>query len=182
MDLCPTFLDLAGIEHPAAGKEYGTFRGRRVAPMRGKSWVDFMTGAESTPQATNGIHGDDTYMGWELFGRGAVRKGDWKLVNIETDKGGAGWQLYNIARDPGEVDDLADKEPEKKAELLLLWDDYVQKSGVVWIPHDEILKIGQDFGENGDDIIGGNHLEQMRGWMHIGQGKETPRGQVKRGG
>jgi arylsulfatase len=181
MDLCPTFLEMAGIEHPAA--KDGMFRGRRVAPMRGKSWLEFMTSSDSTPEALDGIHnGDDTYMGWELFGRGAVRKGEWKLVNIEADKGGDGWQLYNISRDPGEVEDLAEKEPEKRAELLRLWDDYVQKTGVVWIPHEEILKIGQDYGGNRRDIIGGNHLEQMTAWMHVKPGEETRRGQVIRGG
>lgn len=39
MDLCPTFLDLAGIKHPASDGKSGSFRGRDVAPMRGKSWV-----------------------------------------------------------------------------------------------------------------------------------------------
>lgn len=42
MDLCPTILDLAGIKHPAADAKPGTFRGRPVAPMRGKSWVSFI--------------------------------------------------------------------------------------------------------------------------------------------
>lgn len=39
MDICPTILDLAGIQHPAPGTENGTYRGRQVAPMRGRSWV-----------------------------------------------------------------------------------------------------------------------------------------------
>lgn len=182
MDLCPTFLQMAGIQHPADAKD-AMFRGRKVAPMRGKSWLDFLTSGESDAQALDGIHaGNDTYMGWELFGRGAVRKGEWKLVNIESGKGGNGWQLYNISRDPGEIEDLGEKEPEKKAELLRLWDDYVQKTGVVWIPHEDILKIGQDYGFSRDDLIGGNHLEQMRAWMHVKPGEETRRGQVKRGG
>jgi arylsulfatase A-like enzyme len=172
---------MAGIEHPAASD--GMFRGRKVAPMRGKSWLPYMTSNASVPEASDGIHnGDSTYMGWELFGRGAVRKGDWKLVNIEPDKGGAGWQLYNIKRDPGEVEDMADKEPDKTKELLRLWDDYVEKTGVVWIPHEEILKIGQDYGGNRKDIIGGNHQEQMTAWMHVKPGEETRRGQVTRGG
>ncbi|KAL5095280.1 hypothetical protein Trisim1_000057 [Trichoderma cf. simile WF8] len=181
MDLCPTFLQMAGIEHPA--EKDGMFRGRKVAAMRGKSWLDFMTSSSSTSESTDGIHsGTDTYMGWELFGRGAIRKGEWKMVNIESAKGGNGWQLYNIYRDPGEMEDLSEKEPEKKEEMLRLWDDYVQKTGVVWIPHEEILKIGQDYGFDRNDLIGGNHLEQMKGWMHIKAGEETRRGQVTRGG
>lgn len=39
MDIVPTFLELAGVTHPAAGKSSGTFRGRTVANMRGTSWV-----------------------------------------------------------------------------------------------------------------------------------------------
>lgn len=39
MDLCPTFLDMAGIKHPAADGKPAKFRGRDVAAMRGKSWV-----------------------------------------------------------------------------------------------------------------------------------------------
>lgn len=181
MDLCPTFLDMAGVEHPAAKDRL--FRGRKVAHMRGKSWLEFMTSSDSAPRERNGIHnGDEAYMGWELFGRGAVRKGEWKLVHIEPGKGGGRWQLYNIMRDPGEVEDLAETEPTKTAELRALWDDYVRKTGVVWIPYEEIQKLGQDYGENRDDIIGGNHLDQMRAWMHVQQGEETRRGQVKRGG
>ena len=172
---------MAGVEHPAA--KDGMFRGRQVAPMRGKSWLEFMTSGDSAPHALNGIHNDDdTYMGWELFGRGAIRKGEWKLVHIEPSKGGGSWQLYNIINDPGEVEDLAEKEPSKTAELLRLWEDYVQKTGVVWIPYEEIQKMGLNYGENGKDIIGGNHLDQMRAWMQVKPGEETRRGQVIRGG
>lgn len=181
MDLCPTFLSIAGIEHPST--KSGSFRGRQVAPMRGKSWLDFMTSKGSEPQTFDGIHcGSNTYMGWELFGRGAIRKGEWKLVHIESDKGGGQWQLYNIRNDPGEIEDLAEKEPDKTKELLRLWDDYVEKTGVIWIPHEEILKIGQDFGANRSDIIGGNHIEQMTAWMTVRPGEETKRGQVVNGG
>ena len=39
MDICPTILDLAGVQHPAAMGKSAMFQGRKVAPMRGKSWV-----------------------------------------------------------------------------------------------------------------------------------------------
>jgi hypothetical protein len=35
------------------------------------------SGAEG---GVSGIHGDDEFMGWELFGRAALRKGNWKIV------------------------------------------------------------------------------------------------------
>lgn len=161
----------------------GMFRGRRVAPMRGRSWVQYMTAASSNPQDPEGIHsGSDGYMGWELFGRGAVRQGEWKLVHIESSMGGGKWQLYNLRRDPGEIADLADEEPTKKAELMKLWEDYVEKTGVLWTPHEEIEANGEEWGENREDLVGGNHVGQIKAWMETRQGEESKRGQVIRGG
>lgn len=39
MDITPTILDLAGVRHP--GKQW---RGKPVAPLRGKSWLGFCLG------------------------------------------------------------------------------------------------------------------------------------------
>jgi arylsulfatase len=50
MDIMPTFLELAGIKHPAAGKkknEKAPWRKRVVYPMMGKSWVGYFTNAQS---------------------------------------------------------------------------------------------------------------------------------------
>jgi arylsulfatase A-like enzyme len=43
------------------------------------------SGAEG---GVSGIHGDDEFMGWELFGRAALRKGNWKIVNMPEDSFG----------------------------------------------------------------------------------------------
>jgi arylsulfatase A-like enzyme len=45
---------------------------------------------------------------------GAIRQGDWKLIEF-FDTGTI--ELYNLAHDPGEQDDLADRHPDKSAEL-----------------------------------------------------------------
>jgi len=45
---------------------------------------------------------------------GAIRQGDWKLIEFfDTHT----IELYNLARDAGEQDNLADKRPDKTAEL-----------------------------------------------------------------
>jgi arylsulfatase A-like enzyme len=45
----------------------------------------------------------------------AVRSGNWKLIEFyEEDKA----ELYNLASDLGETEDLSEKQPDKKAELL----------------------------------------------------------------
>ena len=39
-----------------------------------------------------------------------------------------------MASDPGEIHDLAEAQPDKLAELLALWDRYVEESGVLLEP------------------------------------------------
>ncbi|TPX09060.1 uncharacterized protein E0L32_001678 [Thyridium curvatum] len=120
MDLAPTILDMAGAKHPAP-----TYQGREVVGMRGKSMVPYLTDAAPS------IHEKDFINGWETCGRAAVRKGDWKIVFIPKPRGPEKWQLYNLARDPGEVHDLAEQEPERLKELIKLWDEYVLETGVI---------------------------------------------------
>jgi arylsulfatase A-like enzyme len=120
MDLAPTILEMAGVSHPAP-----TYAGREVVHMRGKSFYPWATGG------TERIHEKDFIQGWETCGRAALRCGDWKIVYIPKPKGPERWQLYNLSQDPGEVDDLAENEPERLDQLLKLWDQYVLETGVI---------------------------------------------------
>jgi arylsulfatase len=123
MDIAPTVLELAGVTHP--GTEY---RGREVAPMRGRSLLPYLSGD------TEAVHDDVTGTGWELFGRRAIRQGDWKALHLPEPYGPGAWQLYDLSTDPGEIVDLAASHPEKLAELLVLWDRYVEDTGVILDP------------------------------------------------
>ena len=85
------------------------------------------------------------YMGWELFGKRAIRQGDWTIVYlpqhelrdgvvppvVTTDK----WQLYNLANDPAEMTDLSASEPKKLAEMVTLWKDYAARNNVIIPDH-----------------------------------------------
>lgn len=133
MDIMPTMLELADITHPAPGPGNGTYRNREVFPMRGKSWTSYFTGdTPSTDRAA--IHtNDDPAVGWEMYGRAALRKGDWKILWMPVDAHGkAKWELFDLSVDPGENDDLAQSNPEKLEELLVDWEKYVKETGVVW--------------------------------------------------
>jgi arylsulfatase len=123
MDIAPTLLELAGTTHPGT-----SYRGREVAAMRGRSLVEYLTGAAEN------VHDADTGTGWELFGRRAIRQGDWKALYLPAPYGPGSWQLYDLASDPGEIDDLAASQPDKLAELLALWDRYVEETGVILDP------------------------------------------------
>jgi arylsulfatase A-like enzyme len=118
-DIAPTVLELAGAEHP------GTYRGRAVEPIRGRSLVPYLSGDGAA------VHAAETGTGWELFGRRAIRQGDWKALYLPAPYGPGAWQLYDLSRDPGEIHDLAAAEPDKLAELLALWDRYVEENGVI---------------------------------------------------
>ena len=119
MDIAPTVLELAGIEHPP------TYKGREIAPVQGKSWVGMLAGNTQSPRTP------DDWLGWELFGNRAIRQGDWKISLLYQPMGTHDWQLFNLAEDPGEQYDLAAKFPEKTTQLVALWDEYVEMNGVI---------------------------------------------------
>ncbi|KAI9727410.1 MAG: hypothetical protein M1834_008416 [Cirrosporium novae-zelandiae] len=120
MDIAPTVLQMAGVEHPAP-----TYQGRDVVPMRGASMLTWLKGLATR------VHDQDFIQGWEFCGRGAIRKANWKAVFIPAPKGPEKWQLYDLSKDLGEIHDLADQYPEKLEELLQHWDDYVKECQVV---------------------------------------------------
>ncbi|VVT51199.1 uncharacterized protein SAPINGB_P003017 [Magnusiomyces paraingens] len=128
MDITPTLLELAGVEQP----ETSNYKGREIAPIRGKSWVKFLKSAGETVP----IYDKDETVGWELFGQAAVRKGDWKITFIGNPVEENIWQLYNVREDPGEVHDLSKKHPEKFDELLAGWEDYKKNYNVLGIKTD----------------------------------------------
>ena len=133
MDVLPTILDLAEIEHPQ------TYQGRDVLPLRGASMLPALTGARAR------VHDKDYVMGWELWGRRAIRQGDWKIVwepagipweprdpHIKDDS----WRLYNLTNDPSEQIDLAQQQPERLQALIAEWQTYAQETGVVLPDYD----------------------------------------------
>ena len=124
MDIAPTVLELAGVAHPGTA-----YRGREVAPDAGP-----FAGAVSVRRQPRRCTTRDTGTGWELFGRRAIRQGDWKALYLPAPYGPGAWQLYDLSADPGEIDDLAAARPDKLAELLALWDRYVEETGVILDP------------------------------------------------
>ncbi|MGD9633162.1 MAG: arylsulfatase [Pirellulales bacterium] len=120
MDITPTFLESAGVEHPSQKA------GAKVAPPQGKSMRPLLAGQK---QATRTV---TDWLGWELFGNRAIRQGDWKLLYLLKGAGGTGrWELFNLKDDPAEMHDLSAKYPEKRDEMLKLWDEYVKTNGVI---------------------------------------------------
>ena len=72
----------------------------------------------------------------------AVRKGDHKLLWLSKPFGPGDWQLYNLASDPGEMDDLSQSKPELRNEMVAIWNRYSRETGVI-LPSKNLLGGGK---------------------------------------
>jgi arylsulfatase len=118
MDLTPTFLEMAGVEHPSR------WDGHAVAPLQGGSLVPLLAGGFT---ARNGPH---EWLGFELGGEKAVRRGGYKAVLLPKPFGNGDWRLYRLELDPAELYDDSERHPEVKAALVALWEEYARDNGV----------------------------------------------------
>lgn len=110
VDLAPTVLELAGLKAPEV------YRGVTQLPMAGVSLAyTFSDAAAASRRPTQYF---------ELHSHRAIRHEGWKAVTFHT-KGRPfdedPWELYHVAEDFSEVDDLAARHPEKVQELQRLW-------------------------------------------------------------
>lgn len=101
VDVLPTLLELAGAE-PRPGKADGP-------PLAGRSLV---------PAFDEDRRIERPYIFFSHDGHRGLRVGDWKLVSRKRlDR----WQLYNLAEDRNELDDLAEQHPEKRDAMIDRW-------------------------------------------------------------
>lgn len=117
-DIAPTVLEMAGVKQPGASHQ-----GRDVATMQGQSMLALLSGQSDQ------VH-SQFRRGWELNGRRAMRVGDWKIVQANQPWGSGEWELYDLANDRSELNNLASKRPEKLAELLAEYQRYAVENGV----------------------------------------------------
>lgn len=120
-DWAPTFLQLAGVKHPAE-------EGAAVPPMQGTSALPFLSGRAKR------VHPASETICLELFGRVAVRKGDTKLVYSNQPWGTGSWELYDTRRDPTETKDLSKARPKLLAQMLKAWEGCKKTNNIFWTP------------------------------------------------
>lgn len=119
-DITPTLLEFAGVSHP--GKPGG------LEPMTGRSLVPLLRDTNSK------IRGIDETLGYELAGNAAMFGGDLKLVRNLPPVGDGRWQLFDIARDPGETKDLRSTQAEDFQRLLKAYQRFEIDDGVQALP------------------------------------------------
>ena len=131
IDILPTILEIVGTEPPHS------IRGVTQSPIEGVSFAHTL----DKPDAPSKHH--TQY--FEMFGCRAIDHNGWRAVcgfpgpnyaegakkgrkfgdeitpEILDDLDTNGWELYEIAEDPTETHNLADKYPEKLREMIALW-------------------------------------------------------------
>ncbi len=112
MDIMPTFLEIAGTEHPGAGPYRD---GRVINEIVGRSAWPHLTGRAET------VHPPDYSVGWVSgMGGGALIRGSYKIIDQARpgEEGPTPWRLYDLSADPGEHHDLAADHPALVAEMV----------------------------------------------------------------
>lgn len=104
LDLLPTAAALAGIKDVSERK------------LDGVNLIPYLSGA-----AAGSAHPE---LYWRMGDRRALRMGDWKIVHAGRNQS---WELYNLANDIGEADDLAREHPKQLARLRQRFDELNQE-------------------------------------------------------
>ena len=108
-DILPTLLDAADLGFPSK------LDGEKILPYVGRSIVPAFRGKNVADRKT---------IFWKNARGKAIRDGDWKLV---AEARGA-WELYNLADDPTELENLASSEPGKVSELQAAWNRWLRSN------------------------------------------------------
>ncbi len=121
IDIMATCLDVAGAKYPTE------FAGNRIKPLQGKSLTPVFRKEAFEREAIY----------WEHEGNRAVRFGDWKLVakgQMRDRSQPVQWELYNIAQDRNENNDLIKEEDELASKLKKMWQVYAESCDVFPAP------------------------------------------------
>ena len=128
VDVMPTLLAAAGVSMPTA------VNGLQQLPVDGVSMLYAMDGADGASTRTTQY--------FEMFGNRAIYHDGWiascfhgrvpwnRFGMVPFDGPQEKWELYNIANDFSQGVDLAEKHPEKLAELLTLFDSEAKRNNV----------------------------------------------------
>ncbi len=103
IDVLPTCLELAGAEYPQ------TFQEHDITPVEGLSLSPILKGQQRDGHPA---------LFFEHEGGKAMITDGWKLVQPKQN---GQWELYHLAEDRTETNNLADAEPQRLAQMKRKW-------------------------------------------------------------
>lgn len=116
MDILPTVMEAAGAKYPR------NLRGHRITPLEGRSLITLCKG-NPLPDRTIGFDHQSAH---------AIRQGDWKAVYGKRMPQQPKWELYNLAEDRCEMNDLAGKHSDRVNQMASDWQTWAKRVGVIW--------------------------------------------------
>ena len=120
IDIMPTLLEVGGARYPE------TRAGKSIPPTPGSSMLPFLTGGH--------VAVEERTLYWHHEVQAAIREGDWKLVTLDDRAGN--WELYNLAEDRTESEDLSRQFPDRAERLAQKWRRWAETAGVLPYPED----------------------------------------------
>lgn len=118
-DVAPTLLELAGA---------GTATPEGARPITGRSLLPMLAGQ------VDRVYGPTDTVGVEVSGNSALFRDNWKIVRNIPPVGDGKWRLYDHAKDPAEVNDLAATMPDLFEAMLADYETYAARFGVLALP------------------------------------------------
>ncbi|MFZ9033842.1 MAG: arylsulfatase [Anaerohalosphaeraceae bacterium] len=124
VDIVPTILELAGLEMPEV------YNGVKQYPLSGKSMVYTFDAKPDDPTNRHVQY-------YTMFGTRGIWKDGWMLsvrhypFNDKGDYENDEWELYHVAKDRAQANNLADKYPDKVKEMIALYFEEAKKNKVL---------------------------------------------------
>ncbi len=139
-DIAPTIMEAVGITVPE------TYHGVEQQPMDGVSMMYSFNKADAPNRKQRQYY--------EMFGNRAIWVDGWKAVTLHAERlpwelnvvlpfEEDEWELYHVAEDFSESNNLAEKHPEKLEELIAIFDEEAWKYNVYPLYDDMITRLAK---------------------------------------
>lgn len=119
IDIMPTLCEVAGAKYPQ------TYKNRNIIQEQGISMLPFLTGT--------GAKIESRTLYWQHENHSAIREGSWKLITT-NDRSKKTWELYYLADDRSETQDLFSEHPEIAERLEKKWYRWAEETHALPFP------------------------------------------------
>lgn len=121
IDVMPTLLDVAKADYPL------DHSGKARTPLEGVSMLPFMKDPSKESKK-------ERLLFWQHETHSAARKGNWKIVTDDDRAQNIQWELYDLANDRSETNDLAKQHVQVVKELSQQWHNFARRVHAVPFP------------------------------------------------